>query len=75
MMGMRQLLDLMIFQEQFFKRLPSTGIVGIKCAGICDIKQTAIIRKINSNDLLHILLNDFCRAETFHQLICQSELF
>lgn len=69
MMSMRQLLDLMIFQEQFFKRLPSTGIVGIKCAGISHIKQTAIIRKINSNDLLHILLNDFCRAKTFHQLI------
>ncbi len=67
MVGVGELLDFVIFHEEFFEDLTCACVVNVERGAVCDVEQTAVVREINSDNFFHVLLDDFGGFETAHE--------
>ncbi len=73
--GVGQLLDFVVFHEEFFEDLSSAGVVHIEGGAVSDVEQAAIVREVDSHDFFHVLLDDLGGFETAHDGIIEFDGF
>ena len=69
--GVGQLLDFVVFHEEFFEDLSSAGVVHIEGGAVSDVEQAAVVREVHGHDFFHVLLDDFGGFETAHDAVIE----